>query len=275
MSEYGLLFHNMLSSVETRSQDRFSMRKYRKRLLFVPIVFLSVNSYRILIPAPFRPRINELIDSLTLEDINALRAQIFSRNIDYGKRVQIASTLTQLFEIQIGPAMPDVYVSIFTIRWRPFWKTNLLRKTVQEPFAGFAQSIDRGTTQDTAMSIEGLIANASDAGPVSRSLASGLEAETMAPSYRVLYADFSIKNSLPIRFTSLEFWRRGKNVHRRRTVSDARQRSSWFAHPGTMLSIDLAKLFTVNQKNDEAQQIVKIFWIKSPRPPGAEYFNIQ
>lgn len=218
---------------------------------------------------------NDLIHSLTLEDINALRAQIFSRNIDYERRVQVASTLTRWFEIQNRSRNArrlclDFYDSLASIL-----EDESPSEELQEPFIGFAQAIDRGKRQDTAVAIEGLISNASDAVLHPGLSLLALKAETMAPAYRVLFADFTNQKLTPysLYVFGILAAREKRFIEGERFLMRAKDRlgspilERW-------LSIDLAKLFTVNKKNDEARQIVRNLLEKNPQDPQALNISI-
>lgn len=208
--------------------------------------------------------------ALTSEDLNALRARIFSQTTGYNDRLQIASTLTRLFELQNRPRNArrlclDFYDSLASIL-----EDEPANGEMSAPYIEYAQAIDRGKRRDAASAMDASIANASGvAFPPCLSLLA-LKADNMPCTYQALYSDFANQKLTPYSLYVLGLLaaREKRFIEGERFMAKAK---GALGSPllERWLEIDLAKLSIVNSKVEEARKIIQEMLKKNPTDPQA------
>jgi tetratricopeptide (TPR) repeat protein len=131
---------------------------------------------------------------LTLEELNAARNKILSHSVDFKKRVELASSVTNLLEsrnlsLQARQICLDFYSSISTQIVSDLNKVKT--KVDGSPFKEWIQTIEKGQRKKTREDIQQYVArNKSKTVPAAVSLLA-LKADDMLTAYTVLYEDLS------------------------------------------------------------------------------------
>ncbi|MBN2326484.1 MAG: hypothetical protein JXR73_04960 [Candidatus Omnitrophica bacterium] len=208
--------------------------------------------------------------TLTRDDLEALRAQIFSRSVDFSKRIQLASTLTRLLEINNRDRSArrlclDFYDSIALII-----DDEKFDAPVGPPYDSYIQSIEQGKRKDAVAAMNQFIANASGAAlhPCLSLLA--LKSDSMPLAYRMLFEDFTNQKLTPYSLYAI-----GVMAAREKRFIESERfmlRAKGLLHSPTLerwLLVDLAKISIVNNKVEEARKIAQQLIQTNPQDPQA------
>ncbi len=210
--------------------------------------------------------------TLSTEDINALRTKIFSNASNFKQRTKIASTLTRLLEIRNRSRHArrlclDFYSSaaIQIKDSSPSKPTSLI-----QPYKEWAQAIDKGIRQETIAKIDAHLKKNPDAVPHPYLALLALKANSMNLAYYALFEDISDKqvDASSLYVLGIIAARESRFIEAERFMIRAQGGLGSLTLERWLL-LDLAKISIVNKKIDDSHRFIQQLLSQNPKDAQA------